>query len=61
MKGFKYEVGAAVLLKDRRGTVAKVIDRIEGDPAIYILQAVGTERRYELTEDDINDEVPFFE
>lgn len=54
MKKFKYDVGATVLLKDSRGTLAKVVDRIEGDPAIYILEASGTHRRYELTEEDID-------
>lgn len=61
MKGFKFEIGTAVLLKDRRGTVAKVVDRFEGDPAIYILETLGTCKKYELTEDDIGDEIPFFE
>ena len=54
MEKFKYDVGAVVLLKDSRRTLAKVVDRVEGEPAIYILEAHGTHRRYELTEEDID-------
>lgn len=52
MKDFKYEVGAVVILNDKRGTTVKVVDRIEAEPRVYILETED-QRRYELTEDDI--------
>lgn len=53
MKGFKFEIGAVVVLNDSRGTVATVVERFDGDPAIYVLETVDTFKKYELTEADI--------
>jgi hypothetical protein len=52
MAGFKYEIGATVRLNDRRGTVAKVIDRLEMEPRVYVLETAD-QRKYEMVEDDI--------
>ena len=52
MAGFKYELGAVVKLNDRRGTVAKVVDRIAGECNVYILETA-EQMRYEMFETDI--------